>query len=52
MSFVNKIIGELSYMFKGQDCQTDLQNGMSDRDLVKKYGEYTLLKVKGSLVKK
>jgi len=52
MSFVNKIIGEFSYMFKGLDCQTDLQNGMPDRDLLKKYGEYTVLKVKGSLVKK
>lgn len=51
MSFVNKIKGELSYMFKGQNCLMDLQNGMSERDLVKKYGEYTLLKVKQSLKK-
>lgn len=51
MSFVNRIIGELSYMFKGQNCMMDLQNGMSDRDLIRKYGEYTVLKVKDSLKK-
>jgi hypothetical protein len=51
MNFVTKIIGELSYIFKGQNCQKDLEDGMSDRDLIKKYGEYTMLKVKDSLKK-
>ncbi len=48
MSLVNKIIGEINYTFKGQNCQKDMEAGMSDRDLIKKYGEYTVMKVKES----
>jgi hypothetical protein len=51
MNFVNKIIGDLIYMWKGQNCEKDLEDGMSDRDLIKKYGEYTAMKVKESLSK-
>jgi hypothetical protein len=51
MNFLDKIKGEISYTLKGQDCQKDLQDGMSERDLIKKYGEYKVLKVKESLKK-
>ena len=51
MNFLDKIKGEISYTLKGQDCQKDLQDGMSDREIIKKYGEYTLSKVKESLKK-
>jgi hypothetical protein len=51
MSLVNKIIGEINYTFKGQNCQKDIEAGMSDRDLIKKYGDYVVSKVKESLTK-
>jgi len=49
MNFVSKIIGEVTYMWKGQTCQQDLKEGMSDRDLIEKYGKYIVSKVKESL---
>lgn len=51
MSFLGKITGSVSFALKGEDCRKDLQNGMSDRDLIIKYGEYTVSKVKKALVK-
>lgn len=51
MSFLSKLAGSISYVWKGEACRKDLQDGMSDRDLITKYGEYTVLKVKDGLVK-
>jgi hypothetical protein len=51
MSLISKITGNLNYLFKGEDCRKDLQDGMSDRDLIMKYGEYTVSKVQKSLEK-
>jgi hypothetical protein len=51
MSFLSKVTGTINYVWKGESCRRDLQGGMTERDLVTKYGEYTLDKVKKSLVK-
>jgi hypothetical protein len=51
MSFVSKIMGNLNYVWKGESCRKDIQDGMPDRTLIEKYGEYTVSKVKESLPK-
>ena len=51
MSFLGKVTGSISYALKGEECRKDLKQGMSDQDLVKKYGEYTVSKVKKDAVK-
>jgi hypothetical protein len=51
MGFLSKVTGTINYVWKGENCRRDLQGGMSDRDLLRKYGEYTLSKVKKTLVK-
>jgi hypothetical protein len=51
MSFISKITGTINFAFKGEECRKDLRAGMSDHDLVKKYGEYTVSKVKKDQVK-
>jgi hypothetical protein len=51
MSFVSKFMGNLTYVWKGESCRKDLEDGVPDRDLIEKYGEYTVSKVKESLPK-
>ncbi len=51
MNFISKVTESFSYVWRGEDCRRDLKSGMSDRELLKKYGEYTVSKVKKSLGK-